>query len=282
MNKCAPGKKFTNGSCFTTNDLVKMASHYNKKYTDKIDIIEDKKYLLKELTRRMKQKYNCNDDICWIETKFIKSMNDEDILYDTFRPTGPKKQYEWLSTTDIDKVMYQYESKYPEFKFLGALPYDFEELPYFGIQNIDFDKLKDTTYKIGAVINLDEHNMPGSHWVALYANLRKNIVYYFDSFGKKPGKRINIFVRKILNYMYNVKYHTNIKMSEFMSKFHSSNDYDVRYNKIQHQFKNSECGVYSMNFIIRLLGGETFDDIVNNITDDTTMNNCRKIYFRNY
>jgi hypothetical protein len=71
-------------------------------------------------------------------------------------------------------------------------------------------------------------------------------------------------------------------MSEFMSKFHSSNDYDVRYNKIQHQFKNSECGVYSMNFIIRLLGGETFDDIVNNITDDITMNNCRKIYFRNY
>ena len=25
----------------------------------------------------------------------------------------------------------------------------------------------------------------------------------------------------------------------------------------RHQFKNSECGVYSMNFIIRLLNGES-------------------------
>lgn len=281
MNKCAPGKKYSNGSCFTIDSLIKIAKHYNKKHTDKIDIIQDKKYLLKELTNRMKNKYNCNDEVCWVDTKLVKSINDEDILYDTFRPNGPKKQYEWLSTTDIEKVMYQYESKYPEFKFLGALPYDFEELPYYGIQNIDFNTLQDSTFKIGAVINLDEHNMPGSHWVALFTDLKKNIVYYFDSFGKKPGKRINIFVRKILNHMYNIKYHTNISMTEFMNKFHSSNDYDVRYNKIQHQFKNSECGVYSMNFIIRLLAGETFDDIVNNITDDITMNNCRKTYFRN-
>jgi DNA polymerase/3'-5' exonuclease PolX len=57
---------------------------------------------------------------------------------------------------------------------------------------------------------------------------------------------------------------SKFSVAEFMKKYHNSKDYDVRYNKIQHQFKNSECGVYSMNFIIRLLGGETFDEIVNN------------------
>ena len=61
----------------------------------------------------------------------------------------------------------------------------------------------------------------------------------------------------------------------------SDNNYDVRYNKKQHQFKNSECGVYSMNFIIRLLNGETFDNIIGNITKDEAMNECRQVYFRN-
>ena len=64
----------------------------------------------------------------------------------------------------------------------------------------------------------------------------------------------------------------------------SGNDttlFDVRYNKIQHQFKNSECGVYSMNFIIRLLNNESFDHIVNNITKDDKMNDCRNAYFIN-
>ena len=51
-----------------------------------------------------------------------------------------------------------------------------------------------------------------------------------------------------------------------MSKF------DIRYNNVQHQFKNSECGVYSINFVIRLAQGETFNDIVNNITKDVITN----------
>ena len=66
-----------------------------------------------------------------------------------------------------------------------------------------------------------------------------------------------------------------------MNKNYVLNNYDVRYNKIRHQFKNSECGVYSMNFIIRLLHGESFDNIVENVTKDKDMNTCRQVYFRN-
>ena len=35
---------------------------------------------------------------------------------------------------------------------------------------------------------------------------------------------------------------------------------NVEYNRNRHQFKNSECGVYSINFILRLLEGESFED----------------------
>ena len=34
---------------------------------------------------------------------------------------------------------------------------------------------------------------------------------------------------------------------------------DYKYNNIQHQTGNSECGVYSINFIIRLLNKEKFN-----------------------
>ena len=57
--------------------------------------------------------------------------------------------------------------------------------------------------------------------------------------------------------------------------------FDIRYNNIQHQFENSECGVYSINFIVRLLQGEKFNDIINNVTTDGKMNQFRKEYFRN-
>ena len=56
---------------------------------------------------------------------------------------------------------------------------------------------------------------------------------------------------------------------------------DLQYNQIQHQFGNSECGVYSINFILRLVKGELFESITKNITKDDDMNLNRKKYFIN-
>jgi hypothetical protein len=84
--------------------------------------------------------------------------------------------------------------------------------------------------------------------------------------------------------MYNKKYNKKLNTDGFLKLDHTANNifnsFDVRYNKKQHQFKNSECGVYSINFIIRLLKGETFNEITENITKDDEMNNCRNVYFR--
>jgi hypothetical protein len=289
IDKCAPSKKFTEGSCFTYDNLKKIADEYNNNHTDKIqlDKINNKKDLLRELNNRFQKKYGCDnqEQMCWLTSKLVRGINDPDLKYNTFRPKGPSKQFEWLSTNDIESVMRQYQYKHKDFTFLGAMPSDFDELPIYGTTDLQFDELERTTPKIGAVINLDTHNQSGSHWVGFYANLRTNTIYYFDSFAKKPQKRLNIFIRRLLCYMYNNKHknslNTKLNVEQFMRRYHKSDDYDVRYNKIQHQFKNSECGVYSMNFIIRLLEGETFDDIVNNITNDDKMNSCRNVYFRN-
>ena len=287
-DKCAPGKNFNEGSCFTVENLTEIAKAYNTAHPNKrFKIKKNKKYLLKNLTKKIKEDYNCNDEMCWLDTNLIKDMENMEISHFTLRPNGPKKKYEWLSTTDINNVMIQYEQQYSDFKFLGAVPYDFEELTSLEVYNIDFQKLLDRGIsRIGMVINLDEHYKSGSHWVGLFANLLKKKIYYFDSFAKKPEKRIRTFIKKIISFIYNKDTQNKLDVEiddiyEFEKYIKDPENWDIRYNKIRHQFSNSECGVYSMNFIIRLLHGETFDYIVQNVTKDEAMNACRNVYFRN-
>lgn len=280
-NKCAPGKDFKEGSCFTFDDLKELAEAYNKAHADKISVddYKTKKALLKELIKRFKEQYECDDQVCWLGTKVGKKIS-ADIKEYTFRPTGPEEKYGWLSTEEIENVMKQYEKIHTDFKFLGAVPSDFDEIPAYETTDLQFSKLETTTPKLGLVINLDTHDMSGSHWVALYANLKTNTIYYFDSFKKPPQNRVRTFVTRLLSYMAN-KSSRKLDIKKFMEDYQESDEFDVRYNKIQHQYKNSECGVYSIHFLIKLLEGNDFDKIVNNIIDDATMNKYRHTIFRN-
>ena len=299
--KCAPSKKYSNGSCFSVETLKSIAENYNKKNSNKININQPKEEIVKELETKLSDK--CDEQTCWLRLDIVKELNNEDILTNTFLPKGPSKKYEWLSTTHINEVIDQYHSIHKDFVFLGAIPSDFEELPILGIANMNFNKLeKEGKNKIGMIINLDEHWKDGSHWVALYTDLKKNQVYFFDSLGRKPIKRIRKYINRITKYLYNKKYNSELPLNniiEIMKEKKNKDDlnklikdnkylsnllgggFDIRFNHIQHQFDNSECGVYSINFIIRLVSGETFDSVITNITKDEQMNANRKIYFRN-
>lgn len=52
------------------------------------------------------------------------------------------------------------------------------------------------------------------------------------------------------------------------------------YNTNRFQFKNSECGVYSMHFIEQFLKGYSFNYIINNIINDDVINKKRDFFFR--
>ncbi len=300
--KCAPNVKYEDGSCISTDLLKKIATNFNNNSNSiKIDTSNDKKELVDNLENAFNKKYGCDSQLCWLNQNFVKRMNNVELQKFTFKPMGPNKKFDWLSTTNINDVIEQYERKYKNFLFLGAVPYDFQELRQLEMGEMSFDDLVNGKMnedynkgekidKFGMVINLDPHDQPGSHWVSLYADLDKNQIYFFDSFGKKPRKKIKKFINKITKYMYNKKYGNKLPINSVINNLKNNNiteeienlyNFDIRYNQIQHQFKNSECGVYSINFIIRLAGGETFDEITNNILKDDFMNNCRKTYFRN-
>jgi hypothetical protein len=301
--KCAPSKKYTDGSCFTLEALRKIAQRYNKRNpTNKIDLQLSKEQLVRTLEQKLADKCN-TDQTCWLRLDFVKELENDDIEENTFLPKGPSKKYEWLSTTHINDVIEQYQKIHKDFEFLGAVPYDFDDLQILGIKTLDFDeKIKNGITKLGMVINLDEHWKNGSHWVGLYTDLNKNQIYFFDSVGKKPLKRIRKFITRIAKHLYTKKYKSRLPVNDvvrIMKMMKGGNtttinkiiekypylrklmNFDIRYNHIQHQFNNSECGVYSINFIVRLVCGESFDSVINDITKDEEMNANRKIYFRN-
>ena len=292
--KCAPSKKYYEGTCFTVESLTKIANAYNKYVKNNpekiINITPIRKELLKQINDRIP---TCNgDQICWLDVEWIKQIKDPEIHNNTFRPKGPQGRFKWLSTTNINEIIAQYESKYKDFHFLGAVPYDFEDLDQLQIGNIMYDHLFEAGFKkLGMVINLDEHWKKGSHWVALFINLETPQIYFFDSYGTRPRKRIAEFVKKTAFWFYK-KYKLNGNSNEsnsdsdldqnFMTKTKNKYEklFDIRYNTIRHQYKNSECGVYSVNFILRLLNVKTFDNICKNITSDDEINELRKEYFR--
>jgi len=294
--KCAPNIKYTDGSCFTYDVLQDMTKNYNKKITDPADYI-DYKLPKADLVKSIKYKLQneCADQICWLRELIVDKIS-KNILTNTFRPLGPKGKYDWLSTSDINNVMNQYVKLYNDFSYLGTVPYDFESLKLleFHNKNIFDNYYRKGKTKLGMIINLDTHDMNGSHWVALYTDLKNNQVYFFDSGGNPPGKRICKFINRIVTYIYNRTFNNEqLNINKIIDIIQNNNNpsynhdikkllkIDIKYNNIQHQFNNSECGVYSINFILRLLEKESQQDIINNVVLDHEMNKNRKIYFRN-
>lgn len=266
---CAPGKKKENGTCISLQDLQKIGVNINMTSGKNIIKINNNKA---DLYKSIINVLGCTDDMCVINSKQILAMNDAEITQYTLRHPGPKDK-KWLSTLDINRVLDQYNHVYKSFMFLGAVPIDFAELPFLGISNINLYKLEQKgIHKIAVVFNLDEHYKSGSHWVALYSDLKKKQVYFFDSNGTRPEPRIANFMRYIVKYL--IVRH-NIPEDEILD----INNELVTFNSIQHQFKNSECGVYSINFIIRMLQGSSFRSIILDRMSDDAMQLCRQVYF---
>jgi len=286
--KCAPSKKYEEGSCFTLKSLQDMANAYNrsvKTSKNKIIISDQKKPLLEQLNDRLKKV--CDDQLCWIKQDFINYAKDKhELKYLTFRPTGPQGRFTWLNTTNINHVMKQYEKKYNDFKFLGAVPIDFDELPSLGIYNLDLDKYYDEgIHRFGIIFNTDEHYKSGAHWIAMFFDIKKYEIYFFDSYAKRPEKRIRTLVGRISKWCNKKHYNLVIEPDDSFMAPKKKNNIEkqektkILFNQNRKQFKNSECGVYSINFILRLLKGETFQQIVEQELPDDEVNKCRNVYF---
>lgn len=224
------------------------------------------------IKKEVAEKLGCPEDseTCLIDKSSLSSDEKQKIEKMYLRPRKPnewlKKPDTWLDNFNIRDVMLQYEEIYKNFKFIGPEPIDFSiRNPSNGqcISNemckLDLNKLSaDGITKIGIIYNLDPSYKGGSHWIANFIDLLKHKAYYFDSYGLEPHKNIQHFM-KYLGTM--------------------DDKIQLQYSGRRFQYKGSECGMYSMYFIVMMLRGMNFNKFVKLNVPDEVMLKYRDVMF---
>jgi hypothetical protein len=275
---CSPVHKSNSQhfTCYTDEDLQKLRNMWNARHPDRpIQTVNSK-----DIWEQLKRYYTniCNKESCWVR-QMTKNTKMEQELLDAFAPESPtewkKNPNEWLSSIDILQVMNQYEKKYKCFEFLGPSPIDYdthqlygecvwEELCHFNL----LEQIKKGKTKIGVIFNLDPHYKGGSHWVSLFINVKKSTIFFFDSAGETIPNQIKKFVNTVTQQGLNLENPIHFKFDEN--------------HPVEHQYKNTECGIYSLFFIIHMLEDKiTGHYLKSHILKDEYMQKFRKIYYNN-
>jgi hypothetical protein len=271
--QCAPKKdKLNEFSCYSDKDLNKMKDLWNARHKDIPIVSTDARVIWSELKNKMANA--CYNEACWLKQKFMENNLDNGLL-NSFAPKSPQKWKErhttWLNSTDIEKVMKQYEYYYPNFRFIGPTPIDFDSHIYNDTCVWDdlcqFDiatQLKAEVNKIGIIFNTDPHTKGGAHWISLFIDLEKKFIFFFDSNGTKMPKEIDAFCNRVMD---------QAKKEGIKLKFDQNAPF-------AHQEGNTECGMYSLYFIISLLTEKhNYNFFKKTKISDEAMEHLRDVYF---
>jgi hypothetical protein len=271
---CSPENKHNEYTCYSDSDLTKLKDMWNARHPDQPIKTTDSKQIWKQL----KDYYasTCSKESCWVR-QMTKNTKMEKELLDAFAPESPKEwkknPNEWLSSIDILKVMNQYEKKYKCFDFLGPSPIDYDthklygecvwdELCHFNLE----EQIKKGHTKFGVIFNLDPHYKGGSHWVSLFINVKKQTIFYFDSAGETIPVQIKKFVNMVTEQGHKLKTPINFSFNEN--------------HPIEHQYGNTECGIYSIFFVIHMLEDKiTGHYMKNHVLKDEYMQQFRHVFY---
>jgi hypothetical protein len=165
--------------------------------------------------------------------------------------------------------MGQYQEKYADFEYLGTTSIDYDYIIDKStgtcVEDLlcKFDLAKAIArgkQRFAAVFNLDKHDEPGSHWVSMFLSVPKKTIVFFDSANGGVPAEIRRFVKLVRS---------------------QNPEYKFIATKKEHQKKNTECGVYSIHFIIEML--HDYDKMLNialkGRMPDKAMTRYRRKYF---
>ena len=218
------------------------------------------------------------EEHCLLDKAPVDEEQKKTLRKQYLRPRRPatweKDPDQWLSNYNIAAVMKQYEKAMPWFRFLGVFPIDFsapdpykqagtvKQCLYKEVCALDLKKEYQRGIRgIGMVFNLDPHIEGGSHWVALYINLeniKKPFVGYFDSTADKTPELISRFMRSLK---------LQIKTCTLAC------------NARTFQYGNTECGMFSIYFLICMIQGIPFQKFCKEAVHDSFMLQLRTILF---
>ena len=274
---CSPKKKneVKEYTCYTDDDLHKLRNVWNARHPDKPITTNDSK----EVWNMLKNYYAniCNKESCWIR-QMVKGTKMEDELLDSFSPVSPitwkKNPNEWLSSVDIIEVMNQFEKTYKCFDFIGPSPIDYDTHKLYGecvweeLCHINLaEHIKKGKTKIGIIFNTDPHYKGGEHWISLFINIKKGEIFFFDSAGNKASNQVMKFVNNVIEQGH------SLLNNRINFKFDQN-------HPVEHQYGNTECGIYSIFFIVHMLEDKiTGHYLKTHMLKDEYMQQFRNVFY---
>jgi hypothetical protein len=273
---CSPKKhdEINEYTCYTDKVLFKLRDLWNMRHPDVKITTNNAKEIHAQLSQLLSNV--CNKESCWLKQKSdFGELTKE--TGDVFAPDSPTEwksnPNEWLSSVDIIKVMKQYEKAYKCFEFIGPSPIDFDtrkmygecvwnELCKFNIQ----EQIQSGKTKIGIIFNTDTHDKPGQHWISMFINIKKQNIFFFDSTGDKAPKEVKVLIDRIIKQGNTLNPPIHFKYDDSAG--------------VKHQRGNTECGVYSLYFIVHMLEDKTTNHYLKtHLLPDKQINKFRQVYF---
>ena len=249
-------------TCYIKSELMTIASRSGIKDTKG----KSEQWLIEKIRDTKENECGRNDQSCW-------AGQDIAMLEAAYKPVVPNGQYTWLNTTNIQHVMDQFSKIHTDFQYIGTVPMDFEKVSMdfknFNLKNL----MNNNKKKFGAVFNTDYSTGVGQHWIAMYGDLDKKEINFFDSYGtqRKTPQEIDAFAERL-----------QVEAAEL------STPMKLNYSKNNTVFQkeSSECGIFSLYFLKKSLEGVAFSDFQNNPISDQEVNTYRKhkgwmSFFRN-
>ncbi len=273
---CSPKDKneINDFSCYTNKSLYKLRNLWNARHLDVQILSNDAKEIHRLLSSYLGNV--CDKESCWLkQTSAFGKLQSE--MTDSFAPESPpewkKNPTEWLTSVDIMNVMKQYETAYKCFDFMGPSPIDFDTRKLYGecvwdeLCNFSLaDQVRAGKTKIGMIFNTDPHNKPGQHWLSMFVDVKKKQISFFDSVGDKIPSKVMALVKRIQD-----------QGQQMTPKI--TMEFDQNY-PTEHQYGTTECGIYSIFFIVHMLEDKITEKYLKtHILDDKYMQKFRQVYF---
>lgn len=237
-------------------DIEALRKAYNKEHPHEKPIPKGKR-VWSEITQRLKDACKASTPECIVRNLIHK-------------PAAPMSwkvnDQEWLSSDDIETCQKEYMKLLPDYFFVGCVPIDFDTHNETGkclvsaLCSLKLTDLQEKGYqRVGIVFNTDVSTGPGEHWIAAFCDFREELEHpqmtFFDSYAQAPEPEVKRLMERWASQIPGM---------------------ELRYNKIRHQYKNAQCGMYCLYFLHCSL----FDIPMKEKVPDDVMAMMRPMFFR--
>ena len=182
-------------------------------------------------------------------------------LATSFKQPGPRLSTAWLSNVDIDGVLGRWVREFPD---CFACPYAMADFDtngdVFGKTNLA--ELRAGKYRTFACVhNLDNSRGRGSHWVAVFVDMRADpagpgdwTIEYFNSAGSPPAKPLVHWAERTKRALAELRARLAGSAGGAASAGGAVTVWNV--TSVRHQHSHTECGPYALYYIRRRLEGD--------------------------